>query len=264
MRIIGVFIIALSIASCEKIIDVKINDSEPQLVIDGIINTDTTNYKVRVSKTVAYNSSSDVFVDNAVVSISDDLGNTELLSYVGEGLYESAITNADTGRLYTVNVNYEGINYENYSRLKKSVPLDSINLYYAQENQFPGIDEGYYLRVYFTDPVGYGDRYRLVFIKNDTIYNGPDDYHLFDDNFDDGLQDIAIFFDYKLLPGEKVKVEFWTLDEHVHEYYRTLQNIISEGFAPTGVPDNPNSTWTNGALGVFNAYSYDSDSLMVP
>jgi hypothetical protein len=264
MRLFGIFILVILLASCEKIIDVKINDSEPQIVIEGVMNTDTSIYSVFIKTTVPYNSTSNSFIDNATVTLSDDFGFSEVLSFVGNGEYQTSNIAGVVGRTYTVSVDHEGVNYQNYSKINSPVAIDSINLYFVPENTIPGVDEGNYLRIYFTDPVGIGNKQRLIFIKNDTVYNGPDDYHLYNDNFDDGLQEVSVYFDYKLNSGDKVKVELWTIDDHVHEYYTTLENIISQGFAPSGVPDNPNSIWTNGALGFYNAYSFDSDSLIVP
>lgn len=242
-----------------------IADSEPQIVIEGKISTDTTEYSVFVSQTVPYNAASNTYIDNASVSISDDQGNVQTLTSVGNGEYQTPLMAGMVGQTYTISVQYEGQVYENYSEIRNPVQLDSLSPIFIPENSIPGVDEGIYLQVYYTDPAGLGDRYRIIFTKNDTVFNTADDYFLSNDAFDDGLQDVASFFGdrFRLKPGDKVKIELWTLDEHVYDYYQTLENIISQGFAPTGVPDNPNSTWTNGALGVFNAYSYDVDSLVI-
>lgn len=242
-----------------------IADSEPQIVIEGKISTDTTVYSVFVSQTVPYNAASNTYIDNASVSISDDQGNVQTLTSVGNGEYQTALMAGMVGQTYTISVQHEGQVYENYSEIRNPVQLDSLSPIFIPENSIPGVDEGIYLQVYYTDPAGLGDRYRIIFTKNDTVFNTADDYFLSNDAFDDGLQDVASFFGdrFRLKPGDKVKIELWTLDEHVYDYYQTLENIISQGFAPTGVPDNPNSTWTNGALGVFNAYSYDVDSLVI-
>ncbi|MEZ4938254.1 MAG: DUF4249 domain-containing protein [Crocinitomicaceae bacterium] len=265
MKLFSLIILILIFASCEKIIDVDIPDSEPQIVIEGKINTDTTLYSVFIRKTVAYNSTADSYVSGAVVTLSDYIGNSQILNYVGNGEYQTTLMYGEIGRTYTLNVLNEGVEYQNYSSIKSPVQLDSVRVLYIPPNTYPGVDEGLYPQVYYTDPAGLGDRFRIILIKNDTVFNSADDYFLTDDVYDDGLQDIVSFFGerFKLKPGDKLKVEFWTLNEHVFDYFETLENIISQGFAPTGVPDNPNSTWTNGALGVFNAYSYDSDSLVV-
>lgn len=265
MRLFGFIALVLFFASCEKFIDVDIKDSEPQIVIEGTMNTDSSNYTVKISMTVPYNSTGNTYVNNATVILSDDLGFSENLTFVGDGKYQTTNIAGIVGRTYTLTVLHEGVTYVNYSQIKNPVPIDSINTIFIPANSLPGVEEGTYLRVYFTDPVGLGDRYRMILTKNDTVYNSVDDYFLFTDVFDDGLQDVTLFAGDRFIleSGDQIKVELWTLDEHVHDYFNTLENIISEGFAPTGVPDNPNSYWTNGALGFFNAYSYDIDSLQV-
>ncbi len=266
MRLLYIVFTVLVFTSCEKIIDVDIADSDPQIVIEGIMNTDTNIYSVYVKTTVPYNSTDNSYINNAQVELSDNQGNSQMLTFVGDGEYQTTNMNGVVGVNYTVTVNHEGVVYQNGSTIRNPVPLDSIRTVFIPENTVPGVDEGTYLQVFYTDPAGLGDRYRIIFSRNDTVFSTVDDYFLSNDVFDDGLQDIVSFFGdrFKLNSGDKVKIEFWTLDEHVYDYYQTLENIISEGFAPTGVPDNPNSTWTNGALGFFNAYSYDVDSLIVP
>lgn len=253
-------------ASCEKIIDVNINDSEPQIVIEGKINTDTTNYIIEVKMTVPYNATENSLVNDALVTLSDDLGATQTLTFIGNGQYETTSMFGVVGREYILKVEQNGQIYEHPCLLKTPTPLDSVGSIYFAENEVPGVDEGIYLAVSFTDPVGLGDRYRLVVTKNDTVFNGPNDYYLFWDKFDDGLQDIVIYFDedYRMQSGDRVTVELWTLDERVFDFYNTLDDILAQGFQPSGVPDNPNSSWSNGALGYFNAYSYDVDSIVIP
>ena len=64
MRIFSLIIVLLIFASCEKFIDVNIKDSEPQIVIEGVMNTDTSVYTVKVKMTVPYNSTSNSYNNN--------------------------------------------------------------------------------------------------------------------------------------------------------------------------------------------------------
>ena len=206
MRLIAILAMVLMFASCEKIINVDIPDSDPQIVIEGIMNTDTNIYSVFVSTTVPYNSVSNSYVSNALVTLSDNQGNSQVLSYVGDGEYQTTSINGLVGRQYILTVEHEGVVYQNNSTIKTPVPLDSIETVFVPENTIPGVSEGIYLQVYYTDPAGLGDRYRIIFTRNDTIFNTADDYFLSNDVFDDGLQDIVSFFGdrFKLNSGDKI------------------------------------------------------------
>ena len=121
--------------SCIKQVDVPIRNVEPQLVVQGLVTTDSVPYEVRVSYSGPFTSSSiaiDEFViKDAQVSIFDDAGNTTLLSYRDSGIYVTTDPNfvGTVGRSYHVEVNLQdGKKFVSVpERIRPIVPIDTIS-----------------------------------------------------------------------------------------------------------------------------------------
>ena len=83
------FSVLLGFSSCEKVIDVDLNDTEQKVVIEGSILRGDTLQRVRITKTQNFDeSTAPPTVDNAVVTVIDNLGNAAVFTSVGNGWYE--------------------------------------------------------------------------------------------------------------------------------------------------------------------------------
>lgn len=135
-----IFIIAsVSFApSCIDPVDFSKGDDTNSLVVDGMITSEPGPYKVYLSRSSDYNSyySQTEGVENAIVSISDDLGNLEILTetYI-PGIYttDSEGIQGIPGRQYKLEIEtLNGKHYESSHELLSPVPeIDSI--YYERE-----------------------------------------------------------------------------------------------------------------------------------
>ncbi len=98
-------IMSIALLSCEKVIDIDLKNSEPQIVIDGTVNDRPGPYTVKISKTGDYyKPSSFPAVAGADVTISDNAGNTETLSEVTDGIYQTLYIQGIPSRTYTLKV----------------------------------------------------------------------------------------------------------------------------------------------------------------
>ena len=74
-------------------------------------------------------------------------------------------------------------------------------------------------------------------------------------------------FHHRFELNDTVRVEMYTIDETVYNYFATLNSILKtgglDGIVSTGTPDNPNTNITNGAMGYFAAYSVQADSIII-
>lgn len=128
--------------SCVQEIEVFKGD-DPNLVVDGLITNDVGPQKVKLSFSKTYNTSPSLEkVDAAVVTIADDLGNEETLTYSSDGVYLSSPSFVGvTGRSYKLKVILEsGATYESDPELMNPVPaIETIR----QEKQ--GVDVVYFI-----------------------------------------------------------------------------------------------------------------------
>ena len=89
----------LLLTSCEKEIDLDLENESGRIVIEGNVTDQAEAYLVRITKSVAFTSANQYpAVENAQVMISDDAGHTETLQYIGEGNYRASTFTGEPGR----------------------------------------------------------------------------------------------------------------------------------------------------------------------
>lgn len=246
--------------SCQKVIKVDLNSTDPRIVIDANITDEPGPYFVKLTKTINFDQSN-VFppVTGATVTVSDDAGNTETLTEATPGIYQTSTTTGVAGRTYTLSVTASGKTYTSTSKLYPAIPVDSLGI----QKSFFGTTRN--IRAYFTDPAGIKNWYRLVQIVNDSA--GKDIY-ITNDILRDGRQmDEILFMDNdnvedSLQAGDSVTIALQAIDEGAYNYFRTLQTI-TQGGDPGSTPANPQSNMSNGALGYFSTYSVRRRSIII-
>jgi hypothetical protein len=239
--------IFLGLASCEKVIHLDLNNTAPRVVIQATIYDHSGPYYVKISKTVNFEESS-VYppVTGAHVEISDNVGQTEVLSESDSGTYVTSDLRGIPGHTYQLTVKTSDGTYNASSVMPFPVQMDSI---YFSASPFSG-DKVTTVR--FTDPPFTLNYYRLVYfinnqqqkafyILNDELYQGASiRYSL-----------MSRGTDINLALGDDVTVWLESIDNGVFDYFRT---VSAEG-GQSASPSNPVSNISNGALGYFNACS---------
>jgi|WetSurMetagenome_2_1015567.scaffolds.fasta_scaffold05674_4 hypothetical protein len=255
-RIIIFIAIILSIcfSSCQKVIDLELNTSSSQIVIQGNIYDQTGPYTVKISKSVNFDESN-VYpaVIGAMVVISDNAGNSDTLTETSSGIYTTSVLQGVPGRTYTLTVKTDGQTYTASATLPDAVEINSI---YMEKSRF-GNDEQ--VTIDFTDPANVDNYYRLIeFINNIQ----QDQFYATSDKLYEGEKISYSFMsqdsDSKLETGDKVTIWLECVDKFVYEYFRTAG---SEG-GQSASPANPTSNISNGALGYFNACSVRAISII--
>jgi hypothetical protein len=254
-KYISLIIATFFFASCTKEIDIDLNTSSPQLVIEGNISDMPGPYTVKLSKTVNFSDSNTYPpVTGALVIISDNTGVTDTLTETVSGSYQTQRITGIQGNTYTLTVVTEGKQYDAVSTMPYKVNLDSI-----QFNPFsnPG-SSGNTLAVVplYLDPVELGNSYRFFFFANG---KADKSYQVSNDNIGNGNINQQPYFsdDVEFIAGDTVKVTMLCIDVNTYNYYYTLSQIAGGG--PDGggaTPSNPpNNITGNKALGVFSAYT---------
>jgi hypothetical protein len=239
-------IVLLLFSSCEKEIYIDLKSVEPQLVIEGLIPVNSL-AKVRLTKSKDFFADADYPpVENAVVTVSDNAGNTEALHLSLSGWYEADYIIGNIGRTYTLTVEAEGKTYTAVSTMPNIVPIDSISMFYV-----PAFQEALPM-INFTDPKGVDNYFRFILsindkempvldIDSDEDRDGKKISHLLSfnpkDNNDKGVE-----------KGDTISVETQYIDKGAFEFFLTL-GMMGMGQA------NPKSNIEGGALGYFSAYS---------
>lgn len=244
--------------SCEKVIDLPLSSSTPQIVIQGNIYDEAGPYVVTISKTVPFNQTNTFPpVTGAVVSIHDDAQHSEILTETTPGTYVTSSLRGVAGRTYTLNVSAEGKTYTASSCMPPAVNIDSI---YVAPCPWDGSEK--MLKFQFLDPANIKNYYRAVeFINNVSVNDG---FYVGDDQVSDGKKTTFSIYsqkdEYKLESGQVVAIWLECIDKGVYDYFYSTYNDGSESASPA----NPVSNISNSALGYFNACSIRKRAIVVP
>ena len=252
--------------SCQKVINVDLNAANPQYVIEANLYEGTHTFTVRVTQTTSYfqGGSNIPTVDNASITISDGINPPQTLLATGNGTYELMNYTAFNQLTYQLKVNVDGKTFEASSYLPVSPVMDSLT-YEIYVSQFGGggKEDRYLSTAHFQDSVGVANYYRLLVTKNGKFENGPFDLFMFDDQVRDGRYfDLPVFTAFAE-KDDHLDVEILSMDAHVYDYFVTLGDILTGDANNSAAPANPNSNFTNGALGYFGAFSSMKQSVRI-
>jgi hypothetical protein len=104
--IIGCFIL---FTSCEKVIQVDLNSVDPKFVINAAIIEGQADHFISITRSLNFDQATTFpKVDNAVVTVTDNLGNSATFQSIGDGRYQVSNYLGVTGRNYTITVQVDG------------------------------------------------------------------------------------------------------------------------------------------------------------
>jgi hypothetical protein len=253
---------------CEDVIDLPLRDASPQIVIEGHLSERIGWSYFRISRTTSfYTPAATAPVSDAFIIVSDSSGRADTLreSSVEDGLYLFRTLAIQSGQLYTANVSVDGKTYTATTSAAQFIMIDSLDAVY-QPGGGVGLDEeeGYRLHVYFQDRVGMPDYARIVPYRNNRRLG---DIYLYDGRFSDGNPINYEYFLKVFQLGDTVLVDLYSMNRDLYDYYTTLYEVLAteeggNGFGDV-TPANPNSNWSNGALGYFGAFRVSRETLVV-
>lgn len=265
----------LVILSCTERIDIRLDESNVRLVVDGAITTETKVHSITLSKTTSYfYSEKPPYVTGASVTVTSGT-RTSNLTEAAPGVYQTDATFAGrSGRSYILNIKLADpiggyTDYSATSSIPESVKLDSIELVFHPDWSEEGFWE---VRSFFQD-LPTSDYYRILIYKNGMIFSDTlDEWFVTDDRFFNGgyLQGASVaFFDQgeeneRLGSGDEITVE---LNVITKEYAGFIWDAQSElwGSNPlfSGPPANVRGNLNNGAIGFFATYALSRASAIV-
>lgn len=241
-------------SACQEVVDIELPDDEPQLVIEGsltywIEEPQKSNSTVVLSTTGNFYDE-DTFnpVTDASVEITDELTSTvySLAPIENDaGVYRNTEIPMYSGRTYTLHVAYNGQEYEASGTLLPVAQVDSFTYRYQPKRSF--LDEGYYLYFSGSTPKDRGiNYYRFTIYKNDSLYNAPEDYLIQSDEFLKSKIDTLQLANYAFDIGDTVKIEMFSLNKNIYEYYNELLELLfNDGGLFSSPPRNPSSNIIN-------------------
>lgn len=256
----------LGFSSCQKVIDIEVNTSSSQIVIEGnITNLRETQY-VKITRSVDY-TEKNVYpaVTGADVRVTDNMGNNWKFNETQAGVYAFGPVRGQTGRTYTLTVKLNDNTYTGNSVMPAPVLVDSLSL---SKVTF-GSSERKLVAVHFTDPKGIPNQYRYIL-----RINGKQSNRIYadDDRLTDGNKIMEELYpqsnddddEDELKTGDVAAVEIQCIDRYIFNYWYTLRQQRRGGPGGGTTPGNPPSNLSNNALGYFSAHTYQSLEITIP
>ncbi len=251
------FVCTMILSSCEKVIDLDLENAEPIIVIEGNLSDQEEQQTVKISSTYDFSQPNKFnALSNANVVLSSDDGETIIFEEDTPGIYKSDIFKGISGHEYTLRVTANGQVYTAISTMPPPVRIDSLNFtslsFFGEVNKFVGIN--------YSDSLGFQNQYRYIL----SVKNKIEEDNVTEDRFNDGneVSDI-IFFDTEedAQPGDTLDIELQGIDRNVYKYFFAISQIEGNGGPPVA-PANPDSNFSNGALGIFSAHTRNRLSII--
>jgi len=255
-----VSLLAAIFSSCEKVIELDLNEAEQKIVVEAVLKDSPGNNYILISQT------STVYTDQNFDNISGadvrvkDKNNIEYV-FPEDPLIPGKYWNStfsvlpDNDYSLTIVANGETITSTCHSYAKPTI--DSM-IYYPSPFSAQTADTVYMVDYFSVDNVNEANHYRLrIWINSVEIRTY---YYIGNDDFINGATYNAPFFGADAHSGDTVFIELNTLDKANYTYLFTLSSNSSNSTAPA----NPTSNLEGNALGYFGAFSTDTMMLIIP
>ena len=258
--IISLFTIGF-FTSCEDVIELDLENSAPQTVIEGTIDMTAQTARVIITQTNGfYDEATPVPVENAVVELASENGTTYTLSETEPGIFEVSNLSAAPEQHFRLSVEANGEIYEADAIAPFPVDLTEIS---SEEFEMPfdsdASDEtSYQIFATWEDQPDKQNFYRVRPYRDENLITNH--YTVLSDEVSSqSLFKIPIRREI-FESGEEVRIELLSTDEAYHDYFLEVASLNENGFGGA-TPFNPQGNFSNGALGYFGIYSTSSQKL---
>ena len=250
----------ITFASCQKSIDIDLNEANPVVVIEANYTAEDSTVRVLITETSNYFSGDEEpTIDNGVVTITNQAGVSEQVPFISEGLYTLENYIPEYGTTYTMTVLANGVTYTATCDMLPLIDQQSLLFDSIPPGPFSS-EGGYGVALVYQDPAAEGDFTSAHITRNGKRLKKLNDITLNNDQLTNGNLVIRPLFVKIFDLGDTVEVEMRTIDEKIHDYYQELISLTDPNSA---APSNPDYQWENRALGFFSAYPSSRQTVII-
>ncbi|TDN88681.1 uncharacterized protein DUF4249 [Salegentibacter sp. 24] len=221
---------AISLSSCEEVIELDLKESKPRLVIDAsliwYLDTSGNNQEIILSKTTGFYEEEINPVTDAEVVVETINGERFIFTHQEQGIYTNTNFNPVFEKDYTLEIIYQD---EIYTSSSSFVPASGID-YIAQNSEGGFTREDLEVEVYFTDPVDENNFYLFNF-RN--ISESKISLEIYEDEFTNGNQVSVSYSNEELMENDEIHI---TMEGISPAFYQYLFILRSQGGNNGGGP----------------------------
>ncbi len=216
----------LALYSCEEVVDVSLQESEPKLVVEASIFLDKEDPSptqiIRLTTTAPFFDDQIPPATDAKVLVYDEYGNEFLFFEVDPGIYRTQSFIPEFNTTYFVEIIYED---ELYTAQETLIATPELEFVEQNDNGgFSGNDIE--LKIYYTDFPEPDNFYLLRFLHNDLSFQ------IYDDKFSNGNRTFGFFIDEELSPGQQVDFEIQGISRKFYDYMFILRSQAGTSGGP--------------------------------
>lgn len=233
---------AIFLSSCEKVIDVKLKDETPFLVVDAFINSDTISQQITLTYSRPYfdQNTAEPAVGALVKVVSSEGDTFHFTDNNNSGKYVWAQNNVDTlcklGISYRLLIDFQGSKYEAGSQVNVAPTIDSMA--FEPNIGFDGQPNGLFGQFYANDPANQFDFYWIKSYTNGVNNDGPSTINLsvnggqFYPGYDGAMfiQPVRYSINNFQKPyevGDSVRVEIYSITKDTWQYFGEMVDQIN-------------------------------------
>lgn len=254
LKYISFLIVVLHVfSSCEDVIELDLETTESQLVIEATLDAGNKVASVALTKTNDfYDNSSLEKVSGATITLQDENGNSYSLLENSDGVYLAENVEASEGDFFSLSIEIEGEVYQATSQVPSTINLKEIMISEASNNPFGNSDDGnIMLSAIWDDPSGTENFYRIRSYIDEVFLS--DTYTLLTDNFSGDGKEQTIPIRNRFEEGTKVTLELLSTDENYYDYFFQISSVVGDGNNST-TPYNPVGNFDKDVLGFFGIF----------
>jgi hypothetical protein len=242
--------ILISTTACKEKIDIELKSTYVRLVVEGEISNEAKRHTIKITETSNYFSNEpQPKVSGAIVTINDG-SNTVTLTETSPGIYQTDSTyQGEIGKIYTLNIMYNGEEYTSSSMLKSVAPIDSISFgkdpFFPEQNtvnlwaQEPASTGDYYLWLYYVNGKLESDTLKEVMYASDEMVNGS------------YMNGFPIYMMDNTVQGDTITLEMKSINK---EYYDFMNAFFSEVYGAGSPFSGPPSNVKGNIKNITNSY----------
>ena len=215
-------LVTLLLYSCEEVIDIDLQNSEPKLVIEASVNVlkdGTSNAVVTLSQTAPFFENDIPAVTDALVSITSSTGEVYSFNHIQNGIYTASVLPV-LENTYTLEVIHQNETYTATEALQTVTEFEEV----IQNNEGGFGGDQIQLKAYFTDPGGIQNYY-----LSETLSVRGDERRAFNDEFFDGNRINDFYLGDDLAPGDVVTFNLYGVDEYFFNFMVVLLQQTDNG-----------------------------------
>lgn len=246
-----ILVLSFTFISCEEVVDVDLNSSEPKLVIDASIKwekgTSGNEQTIRLTTTGDYFNNTVPVANGATITVTDS--NNTVFNFIENGLtgnYKCSNFNPIINETYTLSVVYNG---QTYTATDKLYAVPTITTIEQDLNGITGNEIE--LKFNFQDNGAeenfYMEEYKVPFRPFPLL-------GVFNDEFTNGNEMFSLIIDEDLEAGQNINFTLHGISERYHNYMNILIGI--SGGLSNGPFSTPPATVRGNIINQTNSSNY--------